>query len=356
MRLRDRDAPVTGEGLIFRVYGYDHPEDAYFCDLEYASERIYRSEEPRAIRVGPRGRFYKFYADGGLRFVEERYPKYTIWHKAMHRRLVGVYEHQVAEVHRPDERLSEILREPRDPLMEAVGEVLDLIAEHSTLRPMDFGVFGSLLHEFHSPRHSDIDLIIYGVKPLKELRETLNTLYVEGPLRNEFDSWTPNMPPHNWRFRFYSKAEYGWYQRRKLIYAIYDSRVLGRVVKVEFEPVRLWSEIRNEYRETKRIRPLGMVEAWFNVLSDEEGGFMPAVYPIEVERIDCEVDPENVRRIVSYVEEFRLQLFEGERGYVRGILEEVETRFETFYQITLSRCPDYYGQVLKLAEQPLRDF
>jgi len=352
MRLRDRDAPVTVEGLIFRVYGYDHPEDAYFCDLEYAPEAIYRSEEPRAIRVGPRGRFYKFYADGGLRFVEEHYPQYTIWHKAMHRRLVGVHEHQIMEVHRPDERLQEIIGEPQDPLMEAVVELLDLIADHSTLRPRDFGVFGSLLHNFHSPRHSDIDLTIYGVKALKELRETLKTLYGEGPLRNEFESWTPEMPPHHWRFRLYSKSEYGWYQRRKLIYAVYDSRRLRRVVKVEFEPVRLWSEIRNEYPETMRIRPLGMVEAWFRVLSDEEAGFMPAVYPIEVEGMSCEVEPLAVRRIVSYVEEFRLQLFEGERGYVRGILEEVEDGGGTFYQITLSRCPDYYGQVLRLAERP----
>jgi len=352
MRLRERDARINGEGLIFRVYGYDHPEDAYFCDLEYAPEAIYRSEEPRAIRVGPRGRFYKFYADGGLRFVEEHYPQYTIWHKALHRRLVGVHVDQIAEVHRPDERLREILREPRDPLMEAVVELLDLIVEHSTLRPRDFGVFGSLLHNFHSPKHSDIDLIIYGVKALKELRETLNTLYGEGPLRNEFESWTPEMPPHHWRFRLYPKSDYGWYQRRKLIYAVYESRSLKRTVKVEFEPVRLWSEIKNEYPETMRIRSLGMVEAWFRVLSDEEAGFMPAIYPIEMERIDCEVDSGDVRRIVSYVEEFRLQLFEGERGYVRGILEEVEMRSGAFYQITLSRCPDYYGQVLRLAEQP----
>ena len=352
MRLRDRDAPITEEGLIFRVYGYDHPEGAYFCDLEYAPEALYRSPDPRALRVGRGGRLYKFYADGGLKFVEDHHPKYTVWHRAMRQHLVGVSEPQIAEVHRPDERLTHLLNEPEDPLMEAVGELLDLIAEHSTLRPRDFGVFGSLLHGFHSPRHSDLDLIIYGIEALKELRRTLTNLYAEGPLRNEFDAWTPEMSPHHWRFRLYSKEEYGWYQRRKLIYALYDSKSLGRVVKVEFEPVRRWNEIRNEYPEIESIRPLGLVEATFQVLSDEEAAFIPALYPIEVERLSGGVDPRDVRRITSYVEEFRLQLFEGEEGYVRGMLEEVETRRGSFYQVTLSRSPDYYGQVLRLAGQP----
>jgi predicted nucleotidyltransferase len=351
MRLRDRDAPITAEGLIFRVYGYDHPPTAYFCDLEYAPETLYSSEDPRAVRVGPRGRFYKFYADGGLRFVEKRFPQYTVQHRAMRRPLVAVSEHQISEVHRPDERLTQILKEADDPLLEAVVEVLELVAEHSDLTPRDFGVFGSLLHGFHSAEHSDLDLIIYGIRELQELRKTLRGLYVEGPLRNEFEGWTPEMPPHHWRFRLYSKEEYGWYQRRKLIYAVYPSQNLGRVVKVEFEPVRRWSEIRNEYCEVESIKPLGMVEAVFHVLSDEAAGFIPSLYPIEVERISRGVDPRDVVRIVSYVEEFRLQLFEGERGYVRGMLEEVKDRSGTFYQITLSRCPDYYGQVLKLSKR-----
>jgi len=36
LRLRDRDAITTKEGLIFRVYGYTHPLDGFVCDLEYA--------------------------------------------------------------------------------------------------------------------------------------------------------------------------------------------------------------------------------------------------------------------------------------------------------------------------------
>ena len=40
LKLRDRDAIQTAEGLIFRVFGYSHPKDAYICDAEYASSKF----------------------------------------------------------------------------------------------------------------------------------------------------------------------------------------------------------------------------------------------------------------------------------------------------------------------------
>jgi len=54
-------------------------------------------------------------------------------------------------------------------------------------------------------------------------------------------------------------------------------------------------------------------------------------------------------RIVSYMEEYRLQAFKDETVMVEGNLEEVTTRSKTYYQIALTYCPRYYEQVLKLA-------
>jgi predicted nucleotidyltransferase len=122
---------------------------------------------------------------------------------------------------------------------------------------------------------------------------------------------------------------------------------LGREVKIEFEPVRRWNEIDNEYPETFRIRELGRVEAVGEVISSDADGFMPAIYPVSLEEIDGNIDPGDVSRVVSYVEEFRLQVETGERIIVRGNLEEVETRNGRFHQITLSYGRDYFDQVLK---------
>ena len=351
MRFRDRDAPVTPEGLIFRTYGYDHPPDSCYCDLEYASESIYTTDNPKAIRTGFTN-YYKFYLDGGLKFAMEREPPYVLFHEPMGVEMVGVKAEQLSHVMRPDERLKKLLEEENDPLVETARDVLDLVLERSSLRPRDFGVFGSLAHGFHHPRYSDVDLIIYGVEQLKELRSTLVELYREGSMMNEFETWTPADPPQHWNFTEYEKTEYGGYQRRKLIYARFVSSKLGRKVNVEFEPVRRWDEIRNEYPITERIEQIGRVEAVGEVLSDDEGGFMPSVYPVELHEVSCDVDPGSISRVISYVKEYRLQLMEGEMAQIEGNLERVITEDGEFHQITLSYGPDYFGQVLKALKAP----
>lgn len=352
MRFRDRDAPVTPTGLVFRTLGYDHPANSCFCDLEYASEKVYRTDNPKALRDGLPTKYYKFYLDGGLKFALSREPPYRILHRPLSRMMVGVSVEQLSHVVRPGERLKELMATDGDPLIEATREVLELVTDRSNLGPSDFGVFGSLAHGFHNPRYSDIDLIIFGIDELKELRMTLERLYDEGSLRNEFEDWTPEDPPNHWNFTNYSKEEYGQSQKRKLIFAKHDSDGLGREVNVEFEPVRRWDEIENEYKTTERIEELRRVQAIGEILSDDEGGFMPSIYPVELRELDANTDPDQIRRVVSYVKEFRLQLEAGEKVLIRGNLERVETKDEGFHQITLSYGPKYFDQVLKNVRAP----
>jgi predicted nucleotidyltransferase len=347
MKFRDRDAPVTLNGLIFRTYGYDHPPDSCFCDLEYAPEEMYTSKDPRALRDGLPTKHYKFYFDGGLEFALNHDPPYQLRHKALSRDMVGVRELDLSRVVRPDERLQQLLNGDGDTLQRTCVEIIDLITESSSLKSSDFGVFGSLAHGFHNPRYSDVDLVIYGRRELRELRATLEELYESGILRNEFDGWTLLDPPAHWNFKHLSKEEYGHHQKKKGIYAVYDAERLGREVKIEFEPVRGWDEIANEYDETLSLEDLGRVEAAGEILSGDEGGFMPSVYMVRLKEIDGDIGPREVTRIVSYVEEFRLQAETGESFIVRGNLEKVETRNGSFHQITLSYGREYFDQVLK---------
>jgi predicted nucleotidyltransferase len=347
MKFRDRDAPVALNDLIFRTYGYDHPRGSCFCDLEYAPETLYISKESRALRDGLPTKHYKFYFDGGLKFSLNQDPPFKLHHEALFRDLVGVRKGEVSRVVRPDERLAELMKHDGDPLQRTCVEIIGLITESSSLKVSDFGVFGSLAHGFHNPLFSDVDLVIYGIEELHELRSTLIELFKGDSLRNEFDSWTLLDPPAHWNFKHLSKEDYGWHQRRKMIYAVYDAELLGRKVKIEFEPVRRWDEITNEYPETLRIRELGRVEALGEVISGDEGGFMPSIYPVRLEEIKGNIDPGEISRVVSYVEEFRLQAETGDRIVVRGNLEEVETRNRNFHQITLSYGREYFDQILK---------
>lgn len=355
LRLRDRDAIISREGIIFRVYGYFHPPEGYICDVEYASAKIYKSKDTRAPRKRNSETFYKFYADEGLKYVLKNFPKYTIFHEPLQRRLVGIKGEFITEIRKPEEKLQELLaKEPTDKLLLSLQDLLSLITSCSMLSTKNFGVFGSLLHDFYHPLLSDLDMIIYGRKNLEKLRETLDEIYKEAdsPLRNEFED-EKVLEGKSWRFKKYSAKEFLWHQQRKMIYAIFNSKIADRKVKVEFEPVKEWDEIYNEYEKTRKIVDQGWIKAVARITDDEENAFMPSIYPIEVINVLEGPKVDEIKRIISFVEEFRMQAWKDEIVYVEGNLEKVETEDEIFYQITLTYKPRYYNQVLKVIKRNL---
>ncbi|MCW4046682.1 MAG: nucleotidyltransferase domain-containing protein [Candidatus Bathyarchaeota archaeon] len=352
LSLRDRDGIVTREGLIFRVFGYSHPRDAYICDAEYASAEIFTSTDPRAPREGKRGLFYKFYNDEGLKLIFNRYPQYTFLHEMLGQEVVGVRQADIAEVRKPEERLRTLIEtNPKDELVEAMQRVLNITLASSGLSANDFGVFGSMLHGFHHPKLSDIDLLIYGKRENAKMRETLAELYADGTsgLKNEFGS-DAAMTGKRWRFKNYTVNEFIWHQKRKMIYGLYNDEKSGRIIKAEFEPVKAWSEIASEYDSKARIVQKGWVRIKARVTSDDDAPFIPSVYgiaPLEV--LSGPREATEAVRVFSYMEEFRQQAQNDETVVVEGNLEEVASPKDSFHQITLTYCQRYYEQVLKVA-------
>lgn len=362
MIYKDRDSLITKEGLIFRVYGYTHPRRSAVCDLEYAPESIYQTPDPRAIRFLYRGpdrnragsRFYKFYFDGGLKFVQERFPEYQIDFQPLRRKLVGLKENHIKEMRTPQQKLEALLvQKEKDPLVTTAKFVIDLVTDHSRLTSKDFGCFGSLLHDFYHINYSDIDLTCHGKKELDELRRTLFDLYKRDdfPLRNEFDFWTTEISESkHWRFKNYSIKEYPHYELRKAIYAVVETPHLDRKVKIEFEPIKKDAEIHDEYDDLQGIENLGWIEATAEILDDTEGFYLQSIYPIRI--LNIEQGPKvEIDRICNFLEEFRGIVQVGEEVLVKGYLEKVTTKSNTFYQITLSYGnPRYHEQVLKLKD------
>lgn len=352
LRLRDRDAIVTKEGLIFRVFGYSHSSNAYICDAEYAPAEIFRSDNPKAFRNQGEDVFYKFYEDEGWRFIENNFPQYLIFHEMLQKRVMGICHPDIVEVRKPEEELGKLIEtDPRDELHAALRDVLEFTTQYSGLSKSNFGLFGSMLHCFHHHKFSDIDLIIYGGNNLARLRETLQVLYGDkcSPLRNEFETDEP-VRSKSWEFQNYSAEEYVWHQRRKMIYAVFNDERSGRVIKTEFEPVKSWEEISNEYDAEARIVQKGWVKMLARVVEDGEGPFIPSIYGIKpLKVLDGVEESIKANRIVSYLEEFRMQARKDETIYIEGNLEEIDTSEENFYQVTLTYCSRYYEQVLKVA-------
>jgi predicted nucleotidyltransferase len=355
LSLRDRDGIITKEGLVFRVFGYSHPPNAYVCDAEYASEKIFKSTDPRAPRTGGDGVFYKFYDDEGWKFVFNKYPHYTFQHVMLGQNVIGVNHADVIEARKPEEILRGLADEPpRDELIDAMQRVLTTTLRRTGLAEANFGVFGSMLHGFHHPKLSDIDLVVYGISANKKVHQTLQAFYSEerSGFRNEFET-SKVMEGKRWRFKNFSVNEFVWHQKRKQIYGLFDDVKSGRTIKAEFEPVKAWSEIRSEYDPATRIFRKDWVRIKGRVTEDAEAPFIPSVYGIEPLDVlnGSRVGLEAVR-VVSYMEEFRLQTQKDEKIIVEGNLEEVVSPMGSFYQIALTYCPRYYEQTLKVADLP----
>ena len=352
LTLRDRDAIVTEEGLVFRVFGYSHPSDAYFCDAEYAPATVFRSGNPKAFRNQGQNVFYKFYEDEGWKLVENSFPQYMILHEMLQKKVIGVNHRAISEVRKPEKELKKLIQtEPRDSLLAAMRNVLDIAVNQCGLSVENFGVFGSLLHGFYHPEFSDIDLIVYGKGNVARLRKALQELYEakSSLLRNEFET-DESIKGKVWRFRNFTPEEFSWHQRRKIVYSLLDSKESGRTIKTEFELVRGWKEIRNEYNPETRILQRGWVRMLARVRDDNDAPFIPSVYHIEPLKIlEGGRQAQQVKRIISYMEEFRMQAFRDETIYVEGNLEEVIGNKDNFFQIALTYCPRYYEQVLKIA-------
>jgi predicted nucleotidyltransferase len=181
----------------------------------------------------------------------------------------------------------------------------------------------------------------------------MQLLYSNGAslFKNEFDTDEP-IKGKPWRFKNFTAKEFVWHQRRKLIYSIFKDEKNDRIVKMELEPVKEWSEISNEYNPRTKIAQKGWVKMYARITRDDDAPFMPSIYGVRPLKIlEGSRRASEATRIVSHMEEFRIQAYRDEKVYVEGNLEEVKTQHGDSVQISLTYCPRYYEQVLKVKPQ-----
>jgi predicted nucleotidyltransferase len=361
LKLRDRDDIITKEGIIFRVLGYQHPPEGWICEPIYTPKSIksiFLSDNPRSPRGFPETTHYKFYEDEGMTWVWKNYPFYRVYNKPLQTELIGVKKDQIANIRKTDDGLKELINEqkPGDILAQKTLELLGFVLDESGLQAAGFGIFGSLLHGFHHPDYSDIDFVVYGRNSLSKLLSTLDVLYSRKTgnivLRNEFDGFHQTyINQKNWRFTRMSIDEYIFHERRKLIWGSYTDSSINRDIKIEFEPVRTYKEIGDEYSNTERITSEDWVVVEGEIVEDKDAYFIPSVYSFNLEKIiEGRIPGRELKRVISFVEEFRGQARIGDRVLVSGNLEKVEMKSSEFYQIALTYCDRYFDQVIKLIE------
>ena len=117
---------------------------------------------------------------------------------------------------------------------------------------------------------------------------------------------------------------------------------------MEFEPVKRWEEITEKYNPEVKVEKVCWVEVELEVTDEKDSYFMPSVYGVEILRVlRGPREALEAERLVSYVEEFRMQVKEGEKAVFKGWLERVVEPKRTYYQLTASYGPSYFQQLLK---------
>lgn len=303
--LRDGDAVATSHGLVFYVFGYEHPPDRYHGFLKYVPEGLAsRFDLPwlpftwnyRGTTLVRPAEIYD--PETYPRLIESfraALPEYIYHDPGLDRPMIAVPHALIREAYIPSERLKLLARRgPRDPLEERALELITLISGTGGVPMEDLGIHGSISLGTHH-EGSDIDLSVYGARNYANAKRALVTLEAQG--------------------RFTLK-------RDDRIDAKRLNRGLYKGIDVVLNATRKRSEITPERRN---YRPLGPAEIEATCISTGEAPFRPATYGIEDTRPLRPGHPRapEATEIVSMIGMYRDIAEPGETLRARGVLEGV---------------------------------
>jgi len=334
---RDRDYLETVEGLMFTVVSNLHPRDKVIAYLKYAPSpdgRWGRGEE-RYRRMMP-------YYDvpsllNTIQLLEERYPHYVHWVEELGIRISAVPLSHVKRHFKPEERLRELLEEPRDALEELAAELATLISSRAGVPRSALGVTGSLLIGIHRPEFSDVDLVVYGWSNALKVREAVKEMFSEGTISRVSGAKLEELVERRVRVFHLSREEALEVTRRRWNRGVFKGRDFS------IHPVKVEDEVKERF-EDRRCRGLGLVEVAARVVDASEALFMPATYRVsEVEVLEGPREAEGVQEVVSFEGLYIDLVHEGERLRARGKLEEVVDKSRGRFLRVLIGSPEARG-------------
>ncbi|MEM2935744.1 MAG: nucleotidyltransferase domain-containing protein [Candidatus Bathyarchaeia archaeon] len=320
---KDGDAFLTREGLLFYVFGYEHPPGRVFSFLKYIPSQLSHLFPLRYLeRTWKMGetelnRAKKLYTAQNLQGILETFRRhfssYVYFCPFRGKEIMSAPLSLIEKVFDPKSCLQKIMEEgKRDPLQSLAFELVDLLSAEAGVSLDDFGVHGSLALGMHTAE-SDIDLAVYGAENFRLLEATVDKLVDEGLLSYVFTRKLDRFRRHRARYR-----------GKTFVYTA----------------VRKTEEITSNYGE-HRYLPIKPVTFRCRITDDCEAMFRPAIYRVE----DYQpLDPtselqarELPSQVVSMMGCYRNAARQGATIKVSGTLERVERieTGETHYQVVV---------------------
>jgi len=314
-RPKDRDFLETAEGLIFCVVGYLHPPERYTAYLKYLPAETGKWQRGGTFYRRSLAYYHVRSVQETLAFLEAHYPHYVSTDPAQGLRFSFVPHERVRRYYVPEERLSEILQQPRDPLEEEVCDLVGILTRASGVSPHALGITGSILLGLHNPGFSDVDLTVYGRAQALAIRSAVERL--KGTRLQEID----HSRRQQWRTetaaRFgLSPEDVAYLETRRWNYFLFR----GRYVSVH--PTREDGEILEEYGDRRyEARGVATIEATVAEVSDAL--FLPAIYRLAEVQI-IEGDASDIGTLVSFEGLYCNAADPGDRILARGQVETAD--------------------------------
>jgi predicted nucleotidyltransferase len=319
----DGDTFVTKEGLIFNVFGYEHPSNRVFSFLKYIPsrfktlfhvrflERTWKFEKLKLFRAE------KLYtAQNYQTFVEtfrNNFPNYIYFCPFRKKEVISTPLSSIKKVYVPKGCLRSLIRiERKDSLQEITLNLVDLLSSESNITVEDFGVHGSIALDMHTPQ-SDIDLVVYGAHNFRKLEKAIDKLVKAGTLSYVFTN----------RLDAARRCK---------------GRYLNKIFM--YNSVRKPEEVNSKYG-TNEYSPLFHTKFHCRVKDDSEAMFRPSIYKIENFKADNTSSTLSEDRIpklvVSMIGCYRNVAKKGDELVVSGTLERVENieTGEVFHQVVV---------------------
>jgi predicted nucleotidyltransferase len=337
MRLfRDRDYIETIEGLFFTVVGNVHPPGRVTAYLKYVPSPNGKWGRKRRFR-----RALPYYTVPMLldtiSYLKQNHPQYVAFFEELGIEMSAVPLDMVSRHYRPEERLQEIARGPRDELEDAALELAEAIADEASIPIDDLGVTGSILIKIHQP-FSDIDLVVYGRESALKAREALRELYkdpkrgIEGLPRQRLE----DLLERRQRLFYLSKSDAEVVCARKWNRGLFKGR------EFSIHPVKKEGEVRESFGEFK-YKPLGLATIRGVVADASESLFMPSKWLVEDVKFVSGTSVEGLIEVCSYEGLYMGIVDSGENFEARGKVEAVYQRGELSHYRLLIGSPEARG-------------
>ncbi|MFN3475974.1 MAG: nucleotidyltransferase domain-containing protein [Candidatus Methylomirabilales bacterium] len=319
---KDRDFVETKEGFFLCLVGYLHPPDRYMAYLKYTPADVgkwargdvfYRRELPY---------YHVRNVLKTLEFLEQHHPQYVWFDPTRNLTFSFVPKEAVVTYYIPEERLAEIVADPRDPLEREVKALVELFTKEAGVPQEAFGITGSVLLKLHNPAFSDIDLLVYGKENAQKMKKAVETLK-GGPIQP-----LPEDRQRQWRLEVAERfallpEDVAYLEARRWNYFMFQGRY------VSIHPIRRDEEITEEYGG-HRSRSVGAATIEATVTDATESLFLPAVYRLtDVKVVEACPEPVEggspfkIQELHSFEGLFGQIADPGDRILARGVVEEV---------------------------------